>query len=282
MNSQASARRRSQMSSPRTAGLDQALEPNYTTPYASGPNGTPPVQVNVTPSNGNTGYTGGRDVIGGPLETVQGPPLAASPGWTPTPPQVGGNQSTPTAPPTAPDSSKVDYTKLGQFAGSMGPWNAGNEKFQRPWDQMSERYKMLTIQSHFDPRQGVTQELVDALNNANINGAKFSLGGSPDRLNATGLQNWRNYDGREGIGDIVQGFKTGNGTWAPWQPEGPSAPSAPAPGGAGGMGLPAYLGSSLGLSPTPSTPGGGGNYTSEIMRMLAQQLGLGQALGGGQ
>lgn len=138
--------------------------------------------------------------------------------------EVPAPAADPIASPAAPD-----YRKLGKYAGQMGAWStdAANhgEKFARPWDDMSERYKMLTIQSNFDPTKGISQEMVDALNAANIKGAKFSRG-SDDRLSATGLENWENYDGREGLGDIIQGFKTGKGQWGAWAPEGGDAPAA--------------------------------------------------------
>lgn len=147
-------------------------------------------------------------------------------------PQVEG-------PEAAAAPAKPDYTKLGAFKDKMGPWNESNEKFQRPWDEMSERYKMLTVLSNFDPSKGLKQEgLIDALNAANIKGAKFSAA-DDDKLDATGLEQWNDYDGHEGIGDVITGFKTGKGTWSPWSPmskEGAGgAPMEGAAGGGGGL-----------------------------------------------
>jgi hypothetical protein len=138
------------------------------------------------------------------------------------------------APPTSPlevdgkpvseAPEKPDYRKLGKYAGQMGAWSTDaanpSEKFGRGWDDMSERYKMLTVLSNFDPTKGLNQEgLIEALNAADINGAQFSAAGD-DKLDARNLSKWRNFDGREGIGDIITGFKTGKGTWGGWSPEG--------------------------------------------------------------
>lgn len=139
------------------------------------------------------------------------------PGMEEPPPAIAGPVEPPVGPEGPMDLPKAnDYTKLGSFKDKMGPWNESNEKFQRPWDEMSERYKMLTILSNFDPSKGVTPEVVDALNKANIKGAKFS--GEGDKLSATGLEQWNDYDGAEGLGDVITGFKTGKGTWSPWSP----------------------------------------------------------------
>lgn len=138
-------------------------------------------------------------------------------------PAAAAVEAVPNTGPLVDKAATPDYTKLGQFAGKMSAWsqdpnNIQNEKFKSPWDKMSERYKMMTVLSNFDPRKGITPDVINALNEAKINGARFS--GEGDRLNATGLQNWENFNGQEGIGDIIKGFKTGNGEWVPWSPEG--------------------------------------------------------------
>lgn len=178
----------------------------------------------------------------------------------------------------------MDYKQLGKYADQMGVFS-GNDKLNVPWDQRSERYKMLTVQSNFDPNAGITPEMIAALNAADINGAKFS--GDRDKLSATGLNNWENYDGREGVGDIIQGFndpsRKGKLTWGAWAPEGGGAPAPQGAGHAnamasllGGFGMPSYDGE--------TGKGGslGSNYSDLVMKYLAQQLGLGQALGGGR
>ena len=151
--------------------------------------------------------------------------------------------ASPTGPADAPKAE--DYTKLGQFANRMGNWSTDaanpSEKFAVPWDQRSDRYKTLTVQSHFDPNQGVTPEMIAALNAAHINGATYS--GGKDKLGAHGLQNWENYDGREGLGDVIQGFNDPNNTnkqWNAWSPE--NAGPASGNGGSAMGGLPPELG----------------------------------------
>ena len=155
-------------------------------------------------------------------------------------------------------SKGPDYKKAGQFGGRMGPWNPNDPnqtKFAEPWDNMSERYKMMTVLSNFDPRQGVTPDVLKALNDANINGARFS--GSGQNLT---VDNAGGYDrfGKGGTADIITSFQGGNGTWRPWADpalEGPAGGGAPAGGldprltGDPSAGIQAAL-ASLGNSPT--------------------------------
>ncbi len=184
-----------------------------------------PDQNMIGASPSNTG------VAGGTMPEID-QPTSAPPATMPIEPAAPAAAAQPPAAAAAPD-----YTKLGQYAGKMGAWsqdaNPPGEKFARPWDDRSERYKMMTVLSNFDPTQGITPDVVAALNAANINGAQFS--GSGDKLNATNLQNWRNYDGREGIGDIVQGLKSGNGTWQAWSQDGGGGDAAAGPAGMGGL-----------------------------------------------
>lgn len=172
-----------------------------------------------------------------------------------------------------------DFRKLGQFADRMGPWNAGNEKFQRPWDQMSERYQILSVLSNFDPRKGITPEVVDALNKANIKGAKFS--GSGDKLTVDNAGGWDRF-GKGGTADVITGLKGGNGTWSPW-----SDPALEGQGGgaaAGGGSLPA--GHNVGGYALDSALSG--DPLAKIQQLIAQMSGsrpnfaaLMQQLGGG-
>lgn len=161
----------------------------------------------------NTGVAGGKDRGGFATEPSQ--------------------SDTNTPPPT-------DYTKMGQFANRMGAWN-GNEKFDRNWDDKSERYKMLTVMSHFDPNAGVTPELIAALNGANIYGAKFS--GSGDKLT---VDNAGGYDrfGTGGTGDVIAGFKDPNNTnkqWGAWQVDDNPQAAGGGPGGGGGYAGPSAM-----------------------------------------
>lgn len=159
-----------------------------------------------------------------------------------------------------------DYTKRGQFA----TFNMGaDDKYNRPWDQLSERYKMQTVLSNFDPNAGITPEVIAALNAANINGATFS--GSKDKLDARGLKNWEHYDGREGIGDIIQGFNDPNRTnksWGAWAPEDGGAP------GGGGMAAGGGLDPRLMGDPMAGIQEALGKLgSSENLQALLRQLG---------
>lgn len=168
---------------------------------------------------------------------------------------------TPMSPEGQGAAPQPNYTQRGQY----GTFNATSDKYNRPWDQMSERYKMQTVLSNFDPNKGITPEVLAALNGANINGAKFA--GHGDKLDASNLQAWEGYDGRQGIGDVIQGFNdpamADKHTWGAWQPEGgapgggpqPTMPfamgNAPAPDLSGVVGDPRRPGN-------PNTPGAPG------------------------
>lgn len=165
-----------------------------------------------TPGNANTGIGGVPDVsaVAAPLQADAPAPVAAKP----------------------------DYTKAGQYANYSA---YDQQKMARPWDQMSEKYKIGTVLSNFDPKQGLTPDVIAALNGANIHGAKFS--GSGDKLT---VDNAGGYDrfGQGGMSDVNIGFKGGNGQWGAWtdpnlQPEQPQA--APQQSGGGGM----FAGSSI-------------------------------------
>jgi hypothetical protein len=171
-------------------------------------------------------------------------------------------------PPTAP----------GQYLGNR----YNNEKVRAPWEEMSERYKIGLILSQFDPNQGLTPEVINALNAAGIL-SSGSFSGSGQNLTAPGVDRF----GSGGTDDIIhnyQGGGSGNAQWAAWtSPEGQAkqrAHNAALRGSA-----PQGMGS---LSPFDFTqgallPGGGGGaspISQQIMALLAQQLGLSNALGG--
>lgn len=204
-----------------------------------------------------------------PVPGASNPQAGGAP--APSLPGTNGVPATPDPAPSlgmnGPDAGGLpgpaDYTKRGKFA----TFNAGaDDKYNRPWDQLSERYKMQTILSNFDPNQGITPEVIAALNKANINGATFS--GGKDKLDARGLQNWENYDGREGIGDIIKGLNdpnmAGKHEWGAWQPEGDAPQRAEMP--AGGGGRPSFGGSTINSSLQ-------GNAQDDIQAALAQLQG---------
>jgi hypothetical protein len=177
--------------------------------------------------------------------------------------EPGGIAGTPA--PTGATPEKVDYTQLGQYKDRMGAWN-GNEKFNRGWDDKSERYKMLTVMSHFDPNQGISPELLDALNGANIHGAKFS--GSRDKLNVENAGGWDRF-GSGGIGDVIQGFNDPNNktkNWSPWSDPNLDTPAPAAGGGQNFLSGPSSFSNAV-LAGNNNVPTDEGTYN-----LLQQQL----------
>lgn len=123
------------------------------------------------------------------------------------------NIDPPAAPVVDPAAPAKDYTKIGEYGGRLGAWTGNTDKLGRDWDKKSERYKMLTVLSNFDPNAGLTPEVIAALNAANIHGAKFS--GSKDKLNVENAGGWERF-GKGGIGDIIQGFNDPNNKTKQW------------------------------------------------------------------
>ncbi len=213
----------------------------------------------------NTGVAGGMPP---PTSFVDSMPV------TPPSPFVDSTPAmpaTPIATASAPQPATPDYKTRGKYA----TFNAGaDDKYNRPWDQLSERYKMQTVLSHFDPNQGITPEVIAALNAANINGAQFS--GSKDKLDARNLSAWENYDGREGIGDIIEGFNDPNRaqkSWGAWGPEGPPAAAQGGTNMAGSLANPLLQGDSMGS--INAALGKLAQPTDLIQRLIAQLQGGG-------
>lgn len=116
--------------------------------------------------------------------------------------------------PEAPTDMKLaapDYTKLGQYANKLQGYDLN--KFNNPYDQWSEKYKIGAVQSHFDPLQGVTPELLQALNSLGI--ADFS--GQGDQLSVGNSKGDPRF-GHGGAADVVKGLKGQNNdtAWQPW------------------------------------------------------------------
>lgn len=238
---------------PRKSPIQQAiLGPAQTAAEPGGFAGPAAPYVNPT---GNTGVAGGKD------RGVPEPAQAAAP------------------------ATKIpDWNQLGQYKGQMGAWSQGDQlsdKFAVPYDQRSERYKMLSKLSYFDPTKGLNfrnEELgmtpIEALNlDGGINGATFSAAGD-DKLDARGLSRWENYDGREGIGDIITGFKTGKGTWGAWGPEAGGAPAGMQPGGGSQMSVPSGINALMPaiLGTVPSDTQDGQSYADKLRQMVMQAL----------
>ena len=138
-----------------------------------------------------------------------------------------------------------DYTKLGQYAGKLQGYDMS--KFDRPYDQLSEKYKIGLVQSHFNPLEGVSQGYTDALNSLDIAG--FS--GSGDKLSVTNTKNDPRF-GRGGMADVVKGLKGQNAdtAWQPWFVDDNPASAGPQRG--------------------PSYMGGDGLTTSDAVQALTQ------------
>lgn len=124
-----------------------------------------------------------------------------------------------------------DYKALGKYADRLGAWSGNTDKLGRGWDDKSERYKMLTVMSHFDPNAGITPEMIAALNGADIHGAKFS--GDRDKLTVDNAGGWARF-GKGGTGDVIERFNDPNNTnkqWGAWQVDDAPATGAPQGGG---------------------------------------------------
>jgi hypothetical protein len=137
--------------------------------------------------------------------------------------------------------------------------------------QQSEKYKIGNIFKKYDPKGGVTPELLAELNGLGI--AEFS--GQGDRLTVNNTKNDPRF-GRGGTSDVVYGLKGQNAdtAWQPWfiDEGGGAAPGAGATGGAMGnlMGGAGGASSFDSLAPTDS---------DFFKRLMAQ---AGSALGGPQ
>jgi hypothetical protein len=86
-------------------------------------------------------------------------------------------------------------------------------KLAAPAGEQSEKYKIGNIMRQFDPKAGVTPEMLAALNALDI--AKFS--GSGDQLTVENTKNDPRF-GRGGTADVVYGLKGQNAdtAWQPW------------------------------------------------------------------
>jgi hypothetical protein len=120
-------------------------------------------------------------------------------------------------------AEKPSYGKtIGQYGNRLEGFDAGKLSS----DHASPKYLIGRTVSNFDPRKGVTPEVLDALNSLGI--GKFA--GSGDKVSIEGGD--PRFEGVNSI-DLVRGFKDPNGTGG-WQfgAENTNAPQAPqgAPG----------------------------------------------------
>jgi hypothetical protein len=162
----------------------------------------------------------------------------------------------PAAPATAPPQS---YNMRGFEA----------DKLSADPSQQSEKYKIGNVFKKYDPKGGVTPEMLAELNGLGI--AEFS--GSGDKLTVNNTKNDPRF-GRGGTADVVYGIKGQNAdtAWQPWFiDEGGGQPQAGAPGAGMGQMMSGGGASSFeSLAPTDS---------DFFKRLMAQ---AGTVLGGNQ
>jgi hypothetical protein len=178
-----------------------------------------------------------------------GPLAPPAGGLAPTPNDSGMAGATPaqaSAPAPAPSG-------LGQYANRLEGFDAG--KLNSAHD--SPKYQIGRALSQFDPRQGVTPDVLAALNKLGIG----EFAGSGDKLSIA--HGDPRFEGVSSL-DVVRGFKdpTGTGGWQ-YGVDGP----APSGGGAPGGGLQAPGGIASLLQ---------GSGTSNIASALQQISGLSQ------
>jgi hypothetical protein len=198
------------------------------------------------PPNGNTGVSG------------------MAPGGLPVPPVE--EAPAPAAPPMAQDGPAPKPGGLGQYAGKLEGFDSGKLKSEHN----SPKYAFGRTMSQFDPKGGITQEMLDALNALGMGTVSGKVGG--DKISIGG-----NVDPRfEGVTefDIIRDLENGGG----WQWGGlngkAAAEAGPTPQGqGGGRGLAALLaGGSPGLGggPAGAHPLLQGNAMQDIDSAFAQ------------
>ncbi len=191
---------------------------------------------------GITGHTG-----------MQAPPIQAP---APTPMSPEGPQATP--PPAAP---APDFSRLTGY--DQGKFNDPNKH--------DAKYDMGRTLAQFDPRAGLTPEVIDALNKLGYG----TFSGSGDKLSLSGLTDvgrQNNLTGDYQNADFNVGFKSGNGKWGYQDP----AAEAAAPAAAAGLSpeLLAMLqggGQTQGAVAGAPAPEDQQSMLQKILQMLQQQ-----------
>ena len=197
-------------------------------------------------------------IMGGNQMQTQGGP-ASDPRWTNGTWGRGPVQAPPLqAPAPAPAPSTIpDYSGWGQY----GVQGLDQNKVANNHD--SPKYQLARLQSHFDPRQGVTPEFLAAANQLGIG----TFTGHDDKLFVGG-----NVDPRFGNvlnSDINIGFKTGNGQWGAWGSEiGGGAPQQGHLSAATPFLDPSVMSNAIMSSGVPQS----GDYTSRILQQIQAAL----------
>lgn len=164
-----------------------------------------------------------------------------------------------------------DYSRL------SGGYN--REKLNNA-DHQTAKYQMGRALAGFDPRQGLTPEVLAALNslgfgNFSGSGQKLNLSGLTDKGKAAGLR------GDYNNADFIEGFAGGNGKWQYADPftEAQEAKGAPMGMGVGGIGSAmGGLASVLQGNPMAGIQAALGQYgeQSSNLQALLDQLAQGQ------
>ena len=120
------------------------------------------------------------------------------------------------APPTTPTDPAAptgtsDYRALGQYANRLQ--GVERSKFDRPYDELSEKYKVALVNSHFDPSKGIHQPgYLEALNALGI----ADYAGEDDRLRVSNGRNGARYGAGGQDDTIVNYTNDGNPEGAMW------------------------------------------------------------------
>jgi hypothetical protein len=169
----------------------------------------------------------------------------ASPGFVPADP---GSIAPP--PTEFPVPASPNYNSLGQFANRLTGYDM--RKFQQPFEEWDEKYRIGAVQSHFDPLKGVNDEFLGALRSLGLAGG---VSGSGDKLGFTDPRNGpRVRMGTGGTGDVVRGFDAQDPNytaWQPWYVDDGANTGDPTTSGDPLAALLALLGRSGGTSPHP-------------------------------
>lgn len=186
----------------------------------------------------NSGVNGGMNTsIGGPTATTAGSASGA-------PPTPYGSQPS-----------------MGAFTSQMSGYDQGK------FGKHDPKYAIGAVESNFDPRQGITQAMLDQLNSLGIGQFSGQIGGDKFHI-SNGDQAFN------GVTDIdaIIGSKTGNGVWG-YQPEGGATDAGVAASQAGGlMDDPVQLQLAQQLGVDTNTP-----YWKQILQNLMDSMAQGQA-----
>jgi hypothetical protein len=164
------------------------------------------------------------DALGGGTATAQVPGLQAPPQTPGTFESPAPTADVPVAGPPALGTNKLSGFDMGKFADP----------------NRSEKYKIGDVFSRYDPRGGVTPELLKELNGLGI--ADFS--GQGDQLTVNNTKNDPRF-GKGGTSDVIKGLKGNNAdtAWQPWFVD--DNPQQAAPQGGMNSGMPAFGGSTI-------------------------------------